>query len=128
MATSVSALKSPTVTVWQLFVLTKLTTPRTVARPPSTVTKPEPLSPGHNDAVGELMQKAPFGVTQLSGGDDGMVVRRTASSPGGGVPLWLMLAIAPVVPATRAVVGMATVWMYGSMANGESSRMSAMSL
>src|SRR6478609_10524380 len=69
--------------------------PATIGAPLLTVITPEPLSPGHNDAVGERpMNVVP--PTRMTG------PRQTATAPSGSGAVWLMLATTACWPTTAA--------------------------
>src|SRR6476619_4302398 len=89
--------------------------PATMLAPPIDETKPDPLSPGQRDAVGDFPMNV-FGPVRMMG------PRQTATLPGGNALVWLMLATMPVCPTTAGAAGNAAVWRNGSGANGKDSR------
>src|SRR3954469_24212987 len=88
--------------------------------PPIDGMKPDPLSPGQRDAVGDFAMKV-FGPFRMIG------PRQTATLPGGSGAVWLMLAMMPACPTAAAATGRAAIWRNGSEGNGEESRTSARS-
>src|SRR5947209_5146922 len=94
--------------------------PATTLTPPTDEMKPDPLSPGHSDAVGDFAMNVvpPF---RMIG------PRQTATLPGGSAAVWLMLAIVPACPTAAKADGSAAVCSSGSDANGADSRTSARS-
>src|ERR1700712_4008622 len=94
--------------------------PATTLAPPTVEMKPDPLSPGQRDAVGDFAMNV-FPPFRMIG------PRQTATLPGGSAAVWLMLATVPACPTAAVAVGSAAVWRNGSAANGEDSRTSARS-
>ena len=75
--------------------------PATTLAPLTEEMKPDPLSPGQRDAVGDFAMNV-FGPFRMTG------PRQTATLPGGSVSVWLMLAMMPACPTAAGAAGSLT--------------------